>query len=115
MEFKNGNAERGRTIFSGIIDTHPKRLDLLSIYIDQEAKLGNTAAVDQLFERGLASKLSSSQFNEVNTVSCWRYPSLEKAKFLFKKWINLAKAEGDQDAVDKVKRRAAEYVGSQQA
>ena len=65
MEFKIGDAERGRTIFSGIIDTYPKRLYLLSVYIDQEAKIGNTAAVEQLFERGLEQKLSSSKCSAV--------------------------------------------------
>lgn len=37
MEYKLGEPERGRTIFEGIIDSHPKRLDLWSVYIDMEA------------------------------------------------------------------------------
>ena len=45
MEFKSGEAERGRTIFEGIVDTYPKRLDLWWIYIDQEIRLRNIAGV----------------------------------------------------------------------
>lgn len=36
MEYKLGDAERGKTIFEGIIDSHPKRLDLWSVYVDME-------------------------------------------------------------------------------
>jgi len=37
MEYKLGDPERGKTIFEGIIDSHPKRLDLWSVYVDMEA------------------------------------------------------------------------------
>lgn len=37
MEYKLGDPERGKTIFEGIVDSHPKRWDLWSIYIDMEA------------------------------------------------------------------------------
>lgn len=45
MEYKFGDSERGKTIFEGIVDSHPKRLDLWAVYIDQEAKQGNLDAV----------------------------------------------------------------------
>jgi hypothetical protein len=35
MEFKSGDAERGRGVFEGILRNYPKRLDLWSIYLDQ--------------------------------------------------------------------------------
>jgi rRNA biogenesis protein RRP5 len=41
MEYKLGDSERGRTVFEGIIDSHPKRFDLWSVYMDMEASLGN--------------------------------------------------------------------------
>ena len=37
LEYKLGDAERGRTIFEGIVDSQPKRWDLWQIYIDMEA------------------------------------------------------------------------------
>ncbi len=36
LEYKLGEPERGKTLFEGIIDSHPKRWDLWSIYIDME-------------------------------------------------------------------------------
>lgn len=37
MEYKYGTPERGKSIFEGIVESHPKRWDLWSIYIDMEA------------------------------------------------------------------------------
>jgi rRNA biogenesis protein RRP5 len=31
-----GEPERGKTLFEGVVDSHPKRWDLWSIYIDME-------------------------------------------------------------------------------
>lgn len=62
MEFKQADPERGRTIFEGILDSHPKRLDLLNVYIDQETKAQNFQAARSLYKRGLNQKsLSSSK------------------------------------------------------
>ncbi|KAI8581026.1 hypothetical protein K450DRAFT_234277 [Umbelopsis ramanniana AG] len=40
MEFKFGEAERGRTIFEGVMSNYPKRVDLWSIYLDMEIRAG---------------------------------------------------------------------------
>lgn len=45
LEYQLGDPERGKTIFEGIIDSHPKRFDLWVVYMDQEAKLGNIDAL----------------------------------------------------------------------
>ena len=37
LEYKLGDPERGKTIFEGIVDSHPKRWDMWSIYMDMEA------------------------------------------------------------------------------
>jgi rRNA biogenesis protein RRP5 len=37
LEYKLGDPERGKTIFEGIVNTHPKRLDLWSVYMDMDA------------------------------------------------------------------------------
>lgn len=60
LEFKLGDAERGRTIFEGIMDSVPKRLDLWFVYVDMEIKQNNVAGVRALFGRILVQKLSSS-------------------------------------------------------
>ncbi|CAG8560739.1 2094_t:CDS:10 [Cetraspora pellucida] len=41
MEFKYGEAERGRTIFEGMMSNYSKRVDLWSIYVDMEIKAGD--------------------------------------------------------------------------
>lgn len=45
MEYKLGDPERGRTIFEGIVDSHPKRFDLWLVYIDHEASQGNIDSI----------------------------------------------------------------------
>lgn len=45
LEFKLGEAERGRTIFEGILDSYPKRLDLWNIFVDMEARANNVQGV----------------------------------------------------------------------
>ena len=40
LEFRCGSAERGRAIFEGVLANYPRRLDLWSVYMDQEIKLG---------------------------------------------------------------------------
>ena len=41
LEYKLGDPERGKTIFEGIVESHSKRWDLWSIYIDMEAGQGD--------------------------------------------------------------------------
>jgi hypothetical protein len=45
LEYKLGDPERGKTIFEGIVDSHPKRWDLWSIYIDMEAARGDMQGI----------------------------------------------------------------------
>ncbi|KAI6136482.1 hypothetical protein F5141DRAFT_1074915 [Pisolithus sp. B1] len=78
MEYKLGDAERGRTIFEGIVDSHPKRWDLWSVYMDMEAKQGDIQHLRSIFSRVLAIKMTS-----------------RKAKSFFKKWLNLEHKLGD--------------------
>ena len=47
LEFKAGSAERGRSIFEGVLRNYPKRLDLWSVYLDQ------ASTPDVLFSQAL--------------------------------------------------------------
>ncbi|KAI0080360.1 U3 snoRNP-associated protein Rrp5 [Panus rudis PR-1116 ss-1] len=93
LEYKLGDAERGKTIFEGIVDSHPKRWDLWSIYIDMEAAQGDIASVRNLFNRVLALKMTS-----------------HKAKSFFKKWLELERRIGDEEGASKVKEKAIEWT-----
>ncbi|SCV70668.1 BQ2448_3430 [Microbotryum intermedium] len=95
LEFKMGDPERGRTIFEGVVHTHPRRLDIWLIYVDMEIKLRNLAGVRALFERALATKLSS-----------------KKGKSVFKKWFAFEKEHGDSQGADAVKTKALAFVES---
>jgi rRNA biogenesis protein RRP5 len=45
MEFKYGDAERGRTMFEGIMTNYPKRVDLWNIFLDMEIRIGDLATI----------------------------------------------------------------------
>ncbi|ODO00747.1 rRNA biogenesis protein RRP5 [Cryptococcus wingfieldii CBS 7118] len=93
LEFKHGDAERAKTLFEGLVDRLPKRLDLWGVYIDQLGKGGDIQGVRGLFDRALNQKLTS-----------------KKAKFLFKKWLSLESRIGDAPGQEKAKLRAKEWV-----
>jgi hypothetical protein len=45
MEFKYAEAERGRTIFEGIMANYPKRVDLWNIFLDMEIRTGDPITI----------------------------------------------------------------------
>lgn len=75
LEYKLGEPERGKTLFEGMVDSHPKRWDLWSIYIDMEAgqkdiqsmrSVGNWLRGDHSL-----SKLSLTDFfSETSLIAC---------------------------------------------
>ncbi|CAB4480195.1 uncharacterized protein OCT59_006440 [Rhizophagus irregularis] len=89
MEFKYGEAERGRTIFEGMMNNYPKRLDLWSIYIDMEIKAGVDDIVRRLFRRVVNLKFSTRQM-----------------RFLFKKWLKFEMEHGNDEQIEEVKEKA---------
>ncbi|KAK9768908.1 rRNA biogenesis protein rrp5 [Basidiobolus ranarum] len=95
LEFKYGEPERGRTIFEGIMSNYPKRVDLWSIYLDMETRVGDQAIIRRLFQRVTSLKLSS-----------------KKMKFFFKKWLAYEKKFGDSKSEMEVKQRALAYIES---
>ncbi|KAB5588082.1 RRNA biogenesis protein RRP5 [Ceratobasidium theobromae] len=93
MEYKLGDPERGKTIFEGIVESHPKRNDLWSMYIDMEASQNNVQSIRNIFNRALARKLSSKQ-----------------AKFFFKKWLELERRIGDESGAEAVMAKAVAWT-----
>lgn len=115
LEFKLGDAERGRTIFEGIMDSYPKRLDLWFVYVDMEIKQNNVAGVRALFDRILVQRLSSSAFSLSPLLKCLpdaRSSCAEKGKSVFKKWLSFEKEHGDEAGVDACKTKALAFVES---
>ncbi|KAJ7786117.1 hypothetical protein B0H16DRAFT_1670341 [Mycena metata] len=93
LEYKLGDPERGKTLFEGIVDSHPKRFDLWLVYMDMEAGQEQIQSLRNLFDRVLAQKMTS-----------------HKAKAFFKKWLELEKRLGDEDGVALVKAKAIEWT-----
>ncbi|KAI0931812.1 hypothetical protein AcW2_000609 [Taiwanofungus camphoratus] len=93
LEYKFGDPERGKTVFEGIVDSHSKRWDLWSVYIDMEAGQGNIMSLRNLFDRILALKMTS-----------------HKAKSFFKKWLELERRIGDEEGASTVKAKAIEWT-----
>eukprot|EP00963_Diacronema_lutheri_P007157 scaffold626_cov337-Pavlova_lutheri.AAC.42 len=93
LEFRSGSAERGRGIFEGILRNYPKRLDLWSVYLDQEIKQGDTNRIRSLFERAIQLDLPP-----------------KKMKFLFKRYLQYENEQGDEDHAAAVKQKAMDYV-----
>ncbi|ETN41919.1 uncharacterized protein HMPREF1541_03858 [Cyphellophora europaea CBS 101466] len=97
LEFKSeaGVAERGRTIFEGLINSFPKRVDLYNVLLDLETKVGNEEQIRALFERLFTRKLKPKQ-----------------AKYFFKRWLTFEEQQGDERRVEEVKAKAATWVRS---
>ena len=97
-EFKSGSRERGRAVFEGLLQTHPKRTDLWGVYIDQEIKGGDTQPIRNLFERTIHLNLAP-----------------KKMRYFFKRYLEWESALGEQGRTEYVKTRAVEFMSAQAA
>lgn len=95
LEFKSGVPDRGRSMFEGMLREYPKRTDLWSVYLDQEIRLRDIDIIRALFERAINLSLEP-----------------RKMKFLFKKYLEYEKSQGDEERIESVKRKAMEYANS---
>ncbi|KDN36083.1 hypothetical protein K437DRAFT_276888 [Tilletiaria anomala UBC 951] len=102
-EFKIGDAERGRTIFEGLLDTYPKRLDIWLQYIDQEAKVSSIAGSDG---KHAAVPRVRALFDRVLSLR----QSTKKGKSVLKKWLEFEKRYGTPDGQQAVLQRARAFV-----
>ena len=93
----NGDAERGRTVFEGLISTWPKRLDLWNVLLDLELSQGEGSEKQErvrgVFERVIKSKLNA-----------------RKAKWVFKRWLQYESTEGNSKSQERVQAKAAEFA-----
>lgn len=94
LEFRHGSAERGRTVFDGVLSSYPKRFDVWSVYLDMELRHGrDPRATRRLFERVVSLKMSS-----------------KKAKFFFKRYLQYAADTADAALTEHVKDKARAWV-----
>ncbi|KAI8951983.1 hypothetical protein F4801DRAFT_577854 [Xylaria longipes] len=91
----NGSAERGRTMFEGLIATFPKRFDLWSQLLDHEdGPNADKAVIRDVFEG--ATKVKGLK--------------ARPAKKWFKRWADWEEKNGDAKSQEKVRAKATEWV-----
>lgn len=95
LEFKFGEIERGKTIYETILGNYPKRTDLWSVYVDSVVKAGDMDAAREILERMIQLNLPP-----------------KKMKFIFKKYMDFETNNGDQFKVDRIRKKALDYVES---
>ena len=113
LEFRspNGDVERGRTVFEGLLSSFPKRVDLWNVLLDLEIKVGDADQVRRLFERALG--LGNGVAMDGTKTGNKRKLKDKQAKFFFKKWLAFEEGVSDNEKmVDEVKARAADYVSA---
>lgn len=93
MEFKYGDAERGRSMFNSVLDNYPKRTDLWLVYVDMLIKHGDLDNTRRTFEKATSLNLNP-----------------KRMKSIFKKWLDFEKQYGDATLCKEVKQRAVQYV-----
>ncbi|KAG7169026.1 RRP5-like [Homarus americanus] len=95
LEFRFGEAERGRTIFESLLSNYPKRIDIWSVYVDILRKNGDIEGARHVLERMTGLKLR-----------------LQKMRFVFKKFLEFEKDHGSPQSVEAVRTRVEEFVAS---
>jgi rRNA biogenesis protein RRP5 len=96
LEFSspNGDAERGRTVFEGLVETYKNRPDIWDMYLDLELGVGG----DKEKARALFERMSKMKMKP------------RRAKYLFKRWMDFETKEGSKKGIEKVKSLAEEFV-----
>jgi rRNA biogenesis protein RRP5 len=95
LEFSSphGDAERGRTVFEGLLSAWPRRHDLWDMYVDLEKGHGVAENVRKLYERMVGARMKK-----------------RRAMFVFKKWLEWEEKNGTDAERERVKELAAEYA-----
>lgn len=101
LEYEYGSEERARTIFDALIDKHPRRMDLVFVYVDKEVKHGDIGVARRIFDKIVNPTNHGQKKTKFND---------KQMKSLFKKWYRMEDEHGDEESRMKVKVAAKEYV-----
>ncbi|EMC98194.1 hypothetical protein BAUCODRAFT_32189 [Baudoinia panamericana UAMH 10762] len=109
FRFLNGDPERGRTIFEGLLTEWPKWSSGWDMWVDLErSRLARVGPQDERAEarekvRALYERMAAQKTKK------------RRARFVFKQWLEFEEKEGNGKGAERVKALAKEYVESQQA
>ncbi|ROT65001.1 putative protein RRP5-like [Penaeus vannamei] len=95
LEFKFGEAERGRTMFESLLSNYPKRIDVWSVYVDLLTKNGDIEGARTVLERMTGLKLK-----------------IRKMRGIFKKFLDFEKTHGTPQRVQAVKKQVEDFVAA---
>uniref|UniRef100_A0A7S1B6H6 S1 motif domain-containing protein n=1 Tax=Corethron hystrix TaxID=216773 RepID=A0A7S1B6H6_9STRA len=101
MEFELGSPGRARTIFDGLLEKYPKRLDLLFVYVDKEIKGRFIGDARALFRRVTGAEGNALPVTKLND---------KQMKSVFKKWYRMEEKYGTEGQVEDVKAAAQAFV-----
>uniref|UniRef100_UPI003AB019B0 protein RRP5 homolog isoform X1 n=1 Tax=Centroberyx gerrardi TaxID=166262 RepID=UPI003AB019B0 len=93
LEFRYGDAEKGRSMFDKVLTSYPKRTDLWSVFIDLMVKHGSQKEIRSLFDRVIHLSVA-----------------VKKIKFFFKRYLEYEKKHGTPESIQAVKDKALEFV-----
>uniref|UniRef100_A0A667XVP7 Protein RRP5 homolog n=1 Tax=Myripristis murdjan TaxID=586833 RepID=A0A667XVP7_9TELE len=93
LEFRYGDAEKGRSMFDKVLTSYPKRTDLWSVFIDLMVKHGSQKEIRALFDRVIHLSVAA-----------------KKIKFFFKRYLEYEKRHGTPESIQAVKDKALEFV-----
>lgn len=108
LEFKYADAERGRTIFEGLLSKYPKKSDIATVWIDAEIKLAKDSGGDS----DDSKKRIRALFKRLLDPKECRFQN-RGAMGLFKKWGKWEDSVGGQTPL--MEEAAARFVALRRA
>ncbi|CAG0884687.1 unnamed protein product [Darwinula stevensoni] len=93
MEMRNGEAERGKTLFETLLTTYPSRVDIWSIYVDGLVKLQDIKSARAALEKAISQSLPP-----------------KKMRCLFKKYVAFEELHGTSADLSRVRESARQYL-----
>jgi rRNA biogenesis protein RRP5 len=105
LEYRLGDVERGKTLFEKILQTHPKKTDVWSVYFDASLKYEGIVEARYLFNsccsihpmfRKLFQRAVNSNLGDYRT------------RVFYEKWLNAEEKFGDEESVAIVREHAKE-------
>lgn len=91
--YKHGSIIDGHQIIQGILNTHPNRTDIWSIFLDLEISSERFEVVRSIFEKIVNLKLST-----------------KKMKHFLQRYLQFEKEHGNEEQQEHVKEIAKKYI-----
>eukprot|EP01012_Entosiphon_sulcatum_P059216 TRINITY_DN83577_c0_g1_i1.p1 TRINITY_DN83577_c0_g1~~TRINITY_DN83577_c0_g1_i1.p1 ORF type:complete len:398 (-),score=73.68 TRINITY_DN83577_c0_g1_i1:46-1239(-) len=109
LEMKQGDVERGRSIFESLIARMPKKTDIWSIYVDLEISVRKKRCEQEM---GKSVSDNTEQIRHIfERVTTLPLPAKVMQKYLTR-WLTFEKEFGTDATCRAVRQRAVDYVNS---